>query len=136
MFLWKLSQRRKTYKFIKNLEYFHVQHKLFAMSDKRNCIKNPYPGKKRKTRNKSIKPFPNNEHKYANGWYCNECYDNDLDLVTSSNWKLSHIRTLCHMECLLQKKKKTSWYLKKNYQLLLMLSLLFASSAVILIQVD
>ena len=70
------------------MEYFHVQHKLFAMSDKRNCIKNPYPGKKRKTRNKSIKPFPNkwkrklaksdeglyynqgkwiNEHKYANG---------------------------------------------------------------------
>ena len=44
---------------IKKLEYFRVQHTLFAMSDKRKDIRNPYVGKKRKAWNKPTKPFPN-----------------------------------------------------------------------------
>ena len=44
---------------IKKLEYFHVQHTLFAMSDKIIYIKNPYAGKKRKAWNKPTKPLPN-----------------------------------------------------------------------------
>ena len=41
------------------MEYFHVQYTLFAMSDKKINIKNPYAGKKRKVWNKPTKPFPN-----------------------------------------------------------------------------
>ena len=41
------------------MEYFHVQHLFFAMSDKRKYIKNPYEEKKRKAWNKPTKPFPN-----------------------------------------------------------------------------
>ena len=41
------------------MEYFHVQHTLLAVSDKRKYIKNPYPGKKRKAWNKPTKLFPN-----------------------------------------------------------------------------
>ena len=33
---------------MKKLEYFHVQHRLFAMRDKGKYIKNPYAGKKKK----------------------------------------------------------------------------------------
>ena len=86
------------------MEYFHVQHTLFAMSDKRKYIKNPYAGKKRKAWNKPTKPFPNkwnrkfnktnkgsyynqgkwiNEHEYKKGRYYIKYYDDDLDLVTT-----------------------------------------------------
>ena len=46
MFFWEFSHRRNTYKWIKKLEYFHGQHTLFAMSDKRKYIKNPYKEEK------------------------------------------------------------------------------------------
>ena len=86
------------------MEYFHIQHTLFAMSDKRKYIKNPYAGKKRKAWNKQTNPSPNkwkrklaksdkgsyykqgkriNEHAYGKGRYYNEYYDDDLDLVTN-----------------------------------------------------
>ena len=86
------------------MEYFRVQHTLFAMNGKRKYIKNPYAGKKRKAWNKPTKPFPNrwkkklakfdkalyynqekwiNEHEYGKGQYYNECYDEDLDLVAT-----------------------------------------------------
>ena len=42
---------------IKKLEYFHVQHTLFVMSDKRKYTKNPYAGKKRKAWNKPTNRF-------------------------------------------------------------------------------
>ena len=45
-FLQKFSHRRNTCKLNKKLEYFHVQHTLCAMSDKRKSIKSPYGGKK------------------------------------------------------------------------------------------
>ena len=85
------------------MECFHVQRTLFAMSDKRKYIKNPYAGKK-KALNKPTKQFPVkwkmklaksdqgsyysqgrwlNEHEYGKGWYCNECYNDHLDLVTT-----------------------------------------------------
>ena len=41
------------------MEYFRVQHTLFAMSDKRKYMKNPYAEKKRKAWNKLTTPFPN-----------------------------------------------------------------------------
>ena len=44
---------------IKKFEYFHVQHTLFSMSDKRKHIKNLYVGKKTKACNKVATPFPN-----------------------------------------------------------------------------
>ena len=77
---------------IKKLEYLIVQHTLFATSDKRKHKNYPYAGKKRKTWNKPIKPFPSkwkrklaksgkgsfysqgnwiNEHEYGKGWYYN-----------------------------------------------------------------
>ena len=59
LFSWKFSHRRNTYKLIKKSEYFHVQHRLFAMSDKKIYIKNPYAIKKRKIWNKPTKLFPN-----------------------------------------------------------------------------
>ena len=86
------------------MEYFHVQHTLFAVSDKRKYIKNPYAWKKRKAWNKPTKQFPTNskmklaksdqgsyynqekwinEHEYGKGWYYNEYYNDDLDLVTT-----------------------------------------------------
>ena len=86
---------------IKKFEYFHVQHTLFSMSDKRKHIKNLYVGKKTKACNKVATPFPNkwkkklaksdkgsyyyrgkwiNEHEYGKGPYYNEYCDNDLDL--------------------------------------------------------
>ena len=40
------------------MEYFHVQHILLVMSDKRKYIKGFYAGKKRKAWNKPRKPFP------------------------------------------------------------------------------
>ena len=110
------------------MEYFHFQHTLFALSGKRKYIKNPYAGKKRKAANTPTKSFSKkwkrrlaksdkgsyynqgkwiNEHEYGKGRYCNEYYDDDLDLVTtyessfSENWKLSHIMTLYHMKCFL-----------------------------------
>ena len=39
------------------LECFHAQHILFAMSDKRKYIKNPYAEKKRTAWNKPTKPM-------------------------------------------------------------------------------
>ena len=44
---------------IKNFDSFHVQQKLFAMSDKRKYIKSPYARKKRKAWNKLAKLFRN-----------------------------------------------------------------------------
>ena len=41
------------------MEYFHVQHTVFGINDKRKYIKNPCAGKKRKAWNKPTKPFPN-----------------------------------------------------------------------------
>ena len=55
----KIQSQKKHIKLKKKLEYFHVQHILFTMSDKRKSIKNPYAGKKRKAYNKPTKPFPN-----------------------------------------------------------------------------
>ena len=73
------------------MEYFHAQHTLFAMGDKRKYIKNP--SQERKAWNKPAKPFPNkwkrklaksnkdsyynqgkwiNEHEYGKGRYYNE----------------------------------------------------------------
>ena len=93
LFVWKFSHRRSTYKLIKKLEYFHVQDRLFAMSNKWKYTKNPYVGKKRKAWNKPTKLFPNkwisklaksdkgsyynqgkwiNEHNYGKGRYYNE----------------------------------------------------------------
>ena len=86
------------------MEYFHVHHTLFVISDKRKYITNFYAGKKRKAWNKPTKPFPNkwkrklaksdkgsyynegkwiNEHGYGKGQYYNEYYDDELDLVTT-----------------------------------------------------
>ena len=88
----------------KKLEHFDVQHTLLAMSDKSKNIKNPYTGEKRKSWNKPTKSFPNkwkmkfaksdegsysnqgkcvNEHEYGKGWYYNDYYDGELDLVTT-----------------------------------------------------
>ena len=97
------SVTEETYKLIKKLEYFHVQHTLFAMKDKRKYIKNRYTGRRRKASNKPTKPFPNkwrklaksnkgfyynqgkwiNEHKYGKRRYYNEYYYDDFDLVTT-----------------------------------------------------
>ena len=86
------------------MEYSHVQLTLFAMSDKRKYIKNPYTGKKRKAWNKPVKLFPNkwkrklaksdkglcynqgkwiNEHEYGKRPYYNEYYNDGLDLVAT-----------------------------------------------------
>ena len=94
------------------------------MSDKGKFIKNSYAGKKRKAWNKPTKPFPNkwkrklaksdkgsyynqgkwiNEHEYGKGWYYNEYYDDDLDLVTTDESSCSgeleaesHIDSVTH----------------------------------------
>ena len=93
------------------------------MSDKGKFIKNSYAGKK-KAWNKPTKPFPNkwkrklaksdkgsyynqgkwiNEHEYGKGWYYNEYYDDDLDLVTTDESSCSgeleaesHIDSVTH----------------------------------------
>ena len=51
------SGTEEKYKWIKKLECFHAQHILFAMSDKRKYIKNPYAEKKRTAWNKPTKPI-------------------------------------------------------------------------------
>ena len=74
---------------IKKSEYFHVQHTLFAMSDKRK-YKKSLCRKQNKSLEKPTKPFPNkwkrklaksdeglyynqgkwnNEHEYEKEWY-------------------------------------------------------------------
>ena len=117
---------------ITKLEYFHIQHTLFAMSDKRKYIKNPYAGKKRKAWNKQTNPSPNKwkrklaksdkgsyykqgkriiEHAYGKGRYYNEYYDDDLDLVTTDKNSCSgeseavHIITLYRTKCFFAKEK-------------------------------
>ena len=39
---------------LRTLEYFYVQHRLFTMSYKRKYVKKPYVGKKRKAWNKTV----------------------------------------------------------------------------------
>ena len=115
------------------MEYFHVQHTLFAISDTRKSLKNPYAGKKRKTWNKPTKPFLSkwkrkltkfdkgsyynqeewiNEHEYGKGRYYRKYYDDDLDLVTTDKSSCSseleaesHKNSVQHVKCFLQKKK-------------------------------
>ena len=121
------------------MEYFHVQHTLFAINDKIKYIKNPYTGKKKEklgieqqncfqtngrgsllnlTKDLYYKQGKwINGHKYRKGQYYNEYYHDDLNLETTDksfctvNWKLSHIMTLDHMRCFLQKKNTFGVYL-------------------------
>ena len=78
-----------------------------------------------------------NEHEYGKGWYYNEYYDDDLDLVTTDESSCSgeseaeSHNDFVPQEMFFVKEKKLFWYLQKNYQLWLMPSH-FANPAIIL----
>ena len=137
------------------MEYFHIQHTVFAMSDKRKYIKNPHTGKKRKASNKLTTPFPNkwkrklaksdecsyynqgkwiNEHENRKGRYYNAYYDDDLDLVTTNENSCSESEAESNNDSVPHEmffpKEKHSLVSLDNYQLLLILPL-FANSAII-----